>query len=74
MRNNKNYNGCFYGRQTPTKYEIAKENARDKAKEWQLWASEQNLSYSELAEYGEYFRKLAKRYGLIKEFGENGII
>lgn len=29
---------------------------------------------SEMAEFYEYFSKLAKRYGLIKEFKENGII
>lgn len=74
MSRDKNFNGCFYGRQTPTKYEIKQQQARDKAVEYQLWASEQNLSYGELYEFAEYFRKLAKRYGLIKEFRENGII
>ena len=74
MRRNKNFNGCFYGRQTPTKYEILKEQAREKAINWQLEASEKCLSYAELYDAGEYFTKLAKRYGLIKEFKENGII
>lgn len=74
MRRNKNFNGCFYGRQTPTKYEIQQERAREKAIEWQIEASEKCLSYAELYEASEHFYKLAKRYGLIKEFKENGII
>ena len=75
MKKNKNFGGgCFYGRQTPNKYKIGKGRAIDKAIEWQMWASEQCLSYGELYEYANYFYKLAKRYGLIKEFRENGII
>ena len=31
------------------------------------------MSYSELAEVGERFYTLGKRYGLLKEFRENGI-
>lgn len=55
-------------------YQARKEEARDKAIEWQREASERCLSYGELAEAGAYFYKLAKRYGLVKEFKENGII
>ena len=54
-------------------YQENKEKARQIAIEWQIEASEQNYSYGELAEYGEYFRKLGKRYGLLKEFRENAI-
>lgn len=57
-----------------TNYEKKKGQARDEAIEWQLQASEKCLSYAELLESGEHFRKLAKRYGLTKEFKENGII
>ena len=32
------------------------------------------LSYSELYILTDYFKKIAKRYGLIREFIENGII
>lgn len=56
------------------KYNKGKAKAIDEAIEWQREASEKCLSYSELYEAGEYFTKLAKRYGLIKEFKENGII
>lgn len=51
-----------------------KEEARSKAIEWQTWASKQDLSYGELAEYAESFRILAKRFGLTREFKENGIL
>lgn len=51
-----------------------KERAIQEAKEWQLWASEQSLSYEELSFFYAYFYNKAKQYGLIKEFKENGII
>lgn len=52
----------------------SKEEARDEAIEWQNWASNQNLSYGELAQYQNYFTKLARKFGLLREFKENGII
>lgn len=55
------------------KYQTGKEKARQIAIDWQIETSEQNYSYGELADYGEYFRKIGKRYGLLKEFRENGI-
>lgn len=55
-------------------YQKAKERARDKAIGWQMDFNNHNYSWGELAYYGNYFEKLAKRYGLVKEFKENGII
>ena len=55
-------------------YQRAKERARNKAIEWQLDFENYNYSYGELAYYTEYFERLAKKYGLVKEFRENGII
>lgn len=55
-------------------YTINKEKARQEAIDWQTMASCNDLSYSELADYGEYFTKKARRYGLLKEFRENCII
>lgn len=59
-------------------YEIVgiktKEEARELAKDYQRWASEQCLSYGELAYYTELFTKLGKRFGLIREFKENAIL
>ena len=54
-------------------YQKQKESARQKAIDWQLEASEQSLSYGQLAEIGNYFYKLGKRFGLIREFRENAI-
>lgn len=55
------------------KYANKKAQAREKAIQWQLEFNEHNYSYGELAEFYDKFYKLAKRYGLIKEFKENGI-
>lgn len=57
-----------------SKYAREKENARQKAVEWQLDFNNHNYSYGELIYFAEYFTKLAKRYGLTEEFRENGII
>lgn len=54
-------------------YQERKEAARQKAIDWQLEASEQNLSDGELVEIGNYFYKLGKRFGLLREFRENAI-
>jgi hypothetical protein len=56
------------------KYQQGKARAIDKAIEYQHNASDKQYSYGELYEISNYFYKLAKRYGLIKEFRENGII
>lgn len=54
-------------------YQIAKENARQKAIDWQGCFSETSMSWGELAYWQEYFKKLGKRYGLLTEFRENCI-
>jgi hypothetical protein len=51
-----------------------KEEARQIGIDYQLWASEQNLSYGEIAYYGDKLYKMAKRFGLIREFRENGLL
>lgn len=55
-------------------YQKGKERARNKAIEWQLDFNNHNYSYGELSVFQGYFEGLAKRYGLVKEFRENGII
>lgn len=55
-------------------YYINKQKAIDKAIEFQITLSAYNYSYAELVEKQNYFRKLGKKYGLIKEFKENGIL
>ena len=58
---------------TKTIYETKKEMARQEAIDWQNDFGNHNYSYGELAEFGEHFEKLGRRYGLLKEFRENGI-
>lgn len=59
---------------TPLRRVRTAEQARQHAIDWQIWASNQNLSYLELQEYALYFTELAKEFDLIDEFKENGII
>jgi len=42
--------------------------------DFQSWASNESLSYSELSDFGSYFNTLAKKFNLNEEFKENGII
>jgi hypothetical protein len=51
-----------------------KDDARQYAIDWQNWASEQNLSYSELLEWQAYFVMIGRKFDLTDEFTENGII
>ena len=55
-------------------YTEKKEQARQMAIDWQNEQAKKDSSYAELIEQAEQFRKLAKRYGLTREFVENGII
>lgn len=55
-----------------TKYQIEKEKARQKAIEWQNNFG--SCSFEEIIHIENYFEKMARRYGLTKEFKENGII
>ncbi len=54
-------------------YTEKKANLEDLAKEWQGQFASYNWSYGELATIGEYFNKNGKKYGLLREFKENGI-
>ena len=54
-------------------YNRLKEEARQEAIEWQLTFGDNPMSWNELAEVSERFYTLGKRYGLLKEFRENGI-
>lgn len=56
------------------KYQMKKDNARNKAIEWQHSFENNNYSYGELAYWQDYFKNLGRRYGLLAEFKENGII
>ena len=55
-------------------YQRTKERVRNKAVEWLNDFCNHDYSYGELIYWEDYFRVLAKRYGLVREFEENGII
>ena len=57
---------------TISKYQSGKEKAREKA--LKLFDEYLILSWYELALKTDELNRLAKRFGLIKEFKENGII
>jgi hypothetical protein len=52
-------------------YQKRKAEVREEAIEYSY--SEEELSYGELADKQDYFRRLGKRYGLLREFKENAI-
>lgn len=56
-----------------TIYQENKEKARQQAIDWQNEFAEKETTYEEMFEAECHFRKLAKRYGLVREFAENGI-
>ena len=58
---------------TKPTYETKKEMARQEAIDWQNDFCNHDYTYGKLAEFGYYFEKLGRRYGLLKEFRENGI-
>ena len=55
-------------------YQQRKESARSEAIEHQHAMQGGDISWNEYIYITSYFYKLGKRYGLIKEFKENGII
>lgn len=50
-----------------------KELARQEAIDWQSNFAENSYSWGELLEWESHFRDLGKRFGLLREFHENGI-
>lgn len=55
-------------------YKMNKERARQKAIEWQADFCNHAYSWAELADWADYFERLGRRYGLLEEFRENGIL
>lgn len=50
------------------------EHAIAVAQDFQIWASDESLSYAELTKAQSYFTILAAKFDLVEEFSENGII
>lgn len=55
-------------------YAERKADLQDKAIQWSYAGGEANWSYGELVAIGDFFKINGRRYGLIREFRENGII
>ena len=55
-------------------YQLRQSQLRDEAIDWQEWESNNPVSWGGVAIAQEYFERLGKRYGLLREFRENGII
>lgn len=51
-----------------------KQDARSHAIEYQNWQSTQALSYGEICTCQSFFIGIAKKFNLVREFKENGII
>lgn len=56
-----------------TKYQRMKAKARDRAIEFQRDMINSDMSMLDIAQKSNEFYTLGKRYGLLKEFHENGI-
>ena len=54
-------------------YQDNKARVRDMAIQWQMECEDHSYSYGELSDFQEIFNRLGRRYGLLKEFRENGI-
>lgn len=54
-------------------YECRKEKIRNEAISWQTNFKQNNYSYEELLDYQSYFEMVGRKYGLLKEFRENGV-
>lgn len=55
-------------------YKEKKNAVQEMAITYQQKASQKSTSWEEINRIDEHFRKIAKQYGLIQEFKENGII
>lgn len=58
----------------PKSYEEEKAAARNEAIEWQYEVNKLSLSWWDTCHMTDHFERLGKRYGLLREFRENGII
>lgn len=57
-----------------TEYQKNKAILRTFAQEWQYDFNDRDYSYMDLVEWQSFFKTYGKKYGLLKEFQENGIL
>lgn len=55
-------------------YSCRKEMYRELAQRWQRWSTTTNLTDDQIRGVAMFFKTIAVRFGLIKEFRELGII
>lgn len=55
-------------------YGTRKEMYRDMATRWSKWATTSNLTEDQIRGVSMFFRSIATRFGLIREFREIGVI
>ena len=55
-------------------YGVRKEMYRDMATRWAKWATTSNLTEEQFRGVSMFFKSIAIRFGLIKEFREIGVI
>lgn len=55
-------------------YYTKKEKARNLAIDWQICAAECDHSGQWCIDWAERFEKIGRKYGLLREFRENGIL
>ena len=55
-------------------YNQKRESIRALAIDWQIQAARKQYSYGELVEHQNKFERLGRKYGLLYEFRENGIV
>ena len=67
-------NRVLYPTKAMARYQKEKEKARRDAIELQIKISNSAQSWEEVNQTSDYIYRLGKRYGLLKEFKENGLI
>lgn len=55
-------------------YQNKKQRIRNMAISWQQDISNNSYSYEEFILFQDMFKRLGRRFGLLKEFKENGIL
>jgi hypothetical protein len=55
-------------------YSVRKEMYREMAERWKRWSSTMNLTEAETYGVSLFFYQIARRFGLISEFRELGVI
>ena len=61
---------AYYG---AVDYGFKKSALRDFAMEYQIWLADTDMAWGDVAWWQSFFTKYGRKYGLLREFRENGI-